>query len=681
MGYIVSLKTRLILNFSVVILVSTLFSVYFGVRSVGNTIVAQAQEKVRLDLNSAREIYQNELNQIRQAIRLTALRFFLKDKSALAHRSELIAELQQIREREGLDVLNLTDPAGRVVIRSLNPDLAGDPLDRQAVRQVLADWQTNAAVSATQVASGPELAREHPDLAHRAEIPLLAADEADPISMPTADPAAGMVLGAAAPVLDYQGRLIGVLYGEKLLNRDNAIVDRIRDILFQDQRFEGKELGTATIFLDDRRIATNVRDADGRRAIGTQVSREVYDQVIGRGIPWIHRALVVQDWYITAYEPLCDLDDRIIGMLYVGILEAPYVQLRNRVILQFLVVALLSVTLLIIVGYRTAIGAIKPINTLMEATRKVARGDLSHRVTISSPQEIAKLAESFNRMTADLEKVTIRYQELTLRLEQRVEERTQQLSETQEQLHQAAKLSSLGKMAAGVAHEINNPLTSIMINAGLAAEETLDDPALQEKLKIINEEAARCRDIVRDLLQFARESRALPRPGDINRVLERMVGVLRNQISLHNVDLHLDLAPALPRLFMDETKIGQVVTNLILNALDAMPSGGELWVTSEPAEGNNEVKVVVRDTGTGISPEHLHRVFDPFFTTKGTRGTGLGLSVSYGIVEQHGGRIDMESRQNHGTTVAVILPTESTGHHMNGTARPDASASDSGAGG
>jgi len=674
----VSLKTRLILNFSVVILVSTLCSVYFGVRSVGNTIVAQAQEKVRLDLNSAREIYQNELGQIRQTIRLTALRFFLKDMSVTDQRAKLLTELQQIREREGLDVLNLTDPAGRIVIRSRHPDVTGDVLDRQALRQVLDDWQSDTAVAATQVVTGTELRQEHPDLVRQAEATHRDAADSLPSPAPDDDSPAGMVMSAAAPVLDYQGRLIGVLYGEKLLNRDPAIVDRIRDIVFQDQRFEGKEMGTATIFLDDRRIATNVRRADGQRAIGTRVSREVYDQVIGRGIPWIQRALVVEDWYITAYEPLRDLDDRIIGMLYVGILEAPYIQLRDRVVLQFLVVALLSVTLLIIVGYVTAVGTIKPINTLMEATRQVARGDLTHRVDISAPQEIARLAASFNRMTADLEKVTARYQELTRSLEQRVAERTRELTDTQAQLHQASKLSSLGRMAAGVAHEINNPLTSIMINAGLAAEEAPDDPVLQENLRVISEETARCRDIVSDLLQFARESRPLPRSGEINLVLERVVAVLRHQIALQKVALHLDLAAALPPLFMDENRIGQVVTNLILNALDAMPDGGELWLASKRAGDGQEVAIVVRDTGSGIAPEHLPRVFDPFFTTKGTRGTGLGLSVSYGIVEQHDGRIELDSHPDRGTTVVLTLPAAAADPGPTDVTRSDAAAPDAG---
>lgn len=242
---------------------------------------------------------------------------------------------------------------------------------------------------------------------------------------------------------------------------------------------------------------------DGRRAIGTRVSEEVYEQVVVKGLPWVSRAFVVHDWYITAYEPIRNLTGEIIGMLYVGMLEDPYRGLRRKVILTFLGTAFGTVLLLSAVTYILTT-TIRPIDTLLVAMARVGQGDLSQRVSVSSQDELGRLAESFNRITAQLEQQTERYRLLIEDLEQKVQERTRQLQQAQEQLVQSEKLSSLGKLAAGVAHEINNPLTSIMINSHLLAEQFAGDAKVSEVLKLPIEETARCSLIVRSLLEFAR---------------------------------------------------------------------------------------------------------------------------------------------------------------------------------
>jgi len=256
-------------------------------------------------------------------------------------------------------------------------------------------------------------------------------------------------------------------------------------------------------------------------------------------------------------------------------------------------------------------------------------------------------------MTGDLENLTKNYQILNRTLEDKVTKKTKELRDTRDQLIQSEKLSSLGRMAAGVAHEINNPLSSILINAHLLAEETVKEKRLKDNIDLIIEETSRCSAIVKDLLHFSRQTEPVKVPGDINRVVEKVILLLKNQFLLQNINITKNLAPALPKVIIDESKIEQVFTNVMMNALDALPEEGELSIESRFAANPDRVEVMFRDNGCGIPEKEIGKIFDPFFTTKGTKGTGLGLSVSYGIIRQHGGKIDVRSEEGKGTTIII----------------------------
>jgi len=649
-----SLRSKLTISFVLVIIINGIVTSWMGVHLIGDEIIRRAQNNVRTDLNSAREVYRERLGEIRDVVRFTAVRSFMKESLMGSNWDVTKAELQAIRENESLDVLTLADKNGVVLFRARDPGSFGDSQIHDHV--VAAALSTREVVASTEIVSRQELREESEDLASQARVRLVPT----PMTAPTQErvETAGMMLEAAAPIFGDSANVLGVLYAGKLLNKNYEIVDKVKDMVYKGEKYKGKDTGTVTIFEGDLRISTNVRRSGGERAIGTRVSQEVYDEVIKKGVPWIGRAFVVNGWYITAYEPIRNLNGKVIGMLYVGMLEAPYIDLRNRLVFTFLGITLLTVILLSIIVDFTTGKIVKPVKDLLLATQKVAEGDLEQRVEIGSHDEIGRLADSFNKMTTELQKANDEYQSLTRTLEDKVRDKTEELKEAQDQIVRSEKLSSLGKMAAGIAHEINNPLTSILINSHLIAEKLSGEEKQRfgENLDLIIDETTRSSAIVSGLLEFSRQTPPEKRPANVNDVIEETLLLLRSQVLAHNVEIDKDLGSDLPPITIDENKIKQVFTNIILNAVDAMADGGTLYISSRFAPERECVEIKFRDTGHGIRAQDMGKIFDPFFTTKGTKGTGLGLSVSYGIIEQHNGELDIQSEIGKGTTVSICLP-------------------------
>jgi signal transduction histidine kinase len=241
------------------------------------------------------------------------------------------------------------------------------------------------------------------------------------------------------------------------------------------------------------------------------------------------------------------------------------------------------------------------------------------------------------------------------RLYEGVKAQMAELQRTQAQLVQSTKLAAIGELAANIAHEINNPLTTVLGFASFLAERLKTDDPMREELGLIQEEASRARDIVRDLLQFSRQRDFSPEAVDLNIVLEQVIAMVRRQGALNTVTVEERYTPDLPPVEVDVSRIKQVFLNIINNAVYVMPDGGSLTVTTTAMGG--AVRVAFTDTGPGIAAEHRDRIFDPFFTTKPeVSGTGLGLSVSLGIVQSHGGTIEVETELGRGSTFSITLP-------------------------
>jgi two-component system NtrC family sensor kinase len=287
----------------------------------------------------------------------------------------------------------------------------------------------------------------------------------------------------------------------------------------------------------------------------------------------------------------------------------------------------------------------KPVQELIAGTHRVAGGDLDYRLPVRSRDEIADLAESFNRMTAEL-----------------AEARARLLEQTQNALAGSEKMAALGKLAATVAHEVNNPLFGILTYAKLCRKEVaksvLDEEArkgLIEQLEVIERESRRCGEIMRNLLTFARQAPRRREPNQLNELVARAVKLMNHQFEMQGIEVETDLAPALAAVECDAGQVQQIILVLLVNAAEAMPQGGRLRVSTEAAEGG--VTLRVRDWGPGIAADVMPHIFEPFFTTKEEQQrTGLGLAVAKSILDQHGGRIEVHSKEGEGAEFVITLP-------------------------
>lgn len=297
----------------------------------------------------------------------------------------------------------------------------------------------------------------------------------------------------------------------------------------------------------------------------------------------------------------------------------------------------------------------RPTKLLRNHANMVAAGNLNARVIAMSDDELGKLSDAVNMMTVSLQMAQEELKDWGTSLENKVEERTQEIKRIEHHLRRSEKLASLGKLVAGIAHEINNPLTGILLFASIINSDKRLNMELKPDVEKIISESRRCADIVSRLLEFSREAVPHKEAICLNTLLEKVVNLIHKQPSFHEITIVQNYSVDLPDVLVDSGQIQQVFINMIINASHAMCDGGTLTISTSTDENNSTVRAEITDTGCGISGEDLNHIFDPFFTTR-SDGTGLGLSISYGIVENNGGSIEVKSVLGEGTTFAVLLP-------------------------
>jgi len=613
-----SLKARLILSYLVILGAGGLVTSVVGSWIVSSTIMTQARRAVDHDFATARTVYEQHLQALKLSVQFVASGTTVQQYLAAGDRGSLAAYLERIRQDAGFDFLALTDPRGGVVLRVPQPGQAMDGASSIGI--------VKAALSG-KVAAGTEI-------------------------LP-----AGMTLMAAAPVEAARGETLGALYGGVLLTGNFAIVDRIWELLFRGDRFRDVDSGAVTIFQRDFRISTSVRTAAGARAVGTRAPADVSAAVLKRGETWRGRSFIVKDWHISEYDPIRDYAGNIVGMLSVGILENTYTEIRNRVILSFFGIATSGFLLIIGVTYYMIRNITRPIGEMVAATHNIIAGRFDQEVHSDSPTEIALLAESFNAMLQSLRQMRGDLEEWGRTLEEKVRQRTEELVAMQARVAQSERLASLGMLAAGVAHEVNNPLGGILALTALTVEDMRDNDPNRENLEEVIRQTERCRDIVKGLLEFSRQSKSNTELVDLNKVLEDTLSLVTKQALFFNITLVQNLAPELPRVIADGSQFQQVFMNILMNAVQAMDERGSITIVTRHLRPQKSVEVAISDTGHGILPAQIDRIFDPFFSTKASgKGTGLGLSIAYGIVTTHRGTISVQSEVGKGSTFTIRMP-------------------------
>jgi two-component system, NtrC family, sensor kinase len=643
-----STRSKLIVSFLGVSFLVGGVSLLVGGQLLYKTVFDEAMTRVRFDLNTAREILQSRVRRVNAVLGAAALAGQVPEGLKRQECFALVPLLRDLAQQSHLDFLGVVTADGQTMCR-IGPKPT--PRETTQVANPIAGvaLKRRVPVSGVVALTPSFLLEEDPQLADRARIKVLLTQKAIPRT--EGEETAGMALAAAIPIF-VEGELRGALYGGILLNQNQEIVDTVRDTVFQKETFNGVPVGTATVFFKDLRISTNVFSADGRRAVGTLASQEVSHSVLGEGKPWTDRAFVVNDWYITAYEPIESVFGERIGMLYVGLLEAKYTDVRQKAMAVFILMTVAGMTLAIGLGYVLANRIMKPVGQLIAASVKVSQGDLSPEIGPISRSEIGVLQKTFTRMLQSLK-----------------ERDRKQRADSEFKLLQSEKQASVGRLAAGVAHEINNPLTGVLTFTHLLLRRKDIPDEVRADLQTIAHETERVRKIVKGLLDFSRQTKLDPEPTEINRLVQSTVGLVENQALVKGVSLSLQPGDDLPVITVDRSQIQSIIMNLIINALDATEPGGAISVSTGLAVSSrraNEkgVEIVVTDTGAGIPAEHLDKLFDPFFTTKDVgRGTGLGLAVSYGIAERHGGYVRAQSEVGKGSKFTVWLPVEGQNGH------------------
>lgn len=628
----------------------------------------QLYMKVASDLAVARSTLQ--LMQERQLERLEQLSHTLQLHPYLENRDTgaLEALVQDIQTRQNYDFLRIVTPDELIASQSKQPSIAAliDPL-------LMGDRFTGLSLI-----DQPELHFLDPELVDEVTVPVLETPRALPTDKTVET--RGLFVRTLQPIFDQSGQLLYLLDGGVLLNHNLEFVDTIRDLVYGKDALPENGIGTVTLFLDDIRITTNVPAqhlaepaAEFERAIGTRISAEVYHQVLEEERLWLDRAFVVNDWFISAYEPIYSLNNQLVGVLYAGFSESPFIYMYRRTLGE------LGITLgliMLLSGYfvwRSAYRLLSPIKQIHRSVMAVRQGNTQARIgPLKAENEFADLAQQFDSMLDELDARQKVIRHAAERLEQKVEHRTLSLKQktleleqhiellnaTRAELFTKEKLAVLGELTAGIAHEINNPAAVILGHIDLLQAELGENSSVQQEIDTVIEQVYRIRAIINNLLQYSRPGQVLDQmqPIDVNRVVQDTLALVRYALDKKGIIVQRDYAQV-PSAEGNRQQVQQVLVNLILNAANAMSSTGKITLMTRPwtaADGETGVEILVGDEGIGMSEEVRQRIFEPFFTTR-EKGNGLGLSISRSLARRYGGDIKVVSEVGKGSQFSVFL--------------------------
>ncbi|WP_394241568.1 sensor histidine kinase [Vibrio astriarenae] len=492
----------------------------------------------------------------------------------------------------------------------------------------------------------------------------------------------GLVIRSVIQVRATSGEVVGFIDGGLLLNNSTTLVDELRDILYSPQYDQARPTGTMTIFLDDLRVSTNVPlDSSEKvgRAIGSRVSDSVKETVLQGGEQWVDKAYVHDAWYISAYQPIIDRNDQVIGMFYTGYLLWPFVKTYFTTLVEIGVVTLGLLLISGLMVYRGSRDLFRPIERIHRVVKLIQLGKQKRigELGLDPHHELAQLAKQFDAMLDLLDKRQSEIEEAAVVLEDKVQQRTASLKEktqqlefhisllnqTRDKLVTSEKLAALGGLTAGIAHEINNPTAVILGNVELLKFELGEDASkVEEEVDAILAQIDRIRNITKSLLQYSRQGGIQDEITwqYVNPIIDESITLVKAGAKRKEIVFVRDFQ-AHTSVEVNRHQLLQILVNLQVNAIHAMQGKGELIIRSRDWNEGGEILgavIEIQDQGSGIKPEQLKRIFDPFYTTK-REGTGLGLSVSQSLISQTGGEIRVESEWGKGSCFSVFLPKKS----------------------
>jgi two-component system NtrC family sensor kinase len=654
------LGKRIFLIFVLVITVFCMLGALLGATLINRNILNEAQRRISLDLRSGWSLIQGEVERMRLFVNLLGSDARVASVANAAPTQALQAFLENERTRFGCDFLSLTDATGRVILRTVEPYrkndyLANDPIIAKALE---------GNIPGGFAILGPQrLHAEGDTLEEKAFIVF----ESTPKAKQRAKTAesSGMALVAAAPIKDPRGKIAGVIYAGILLNRNHALVDRIRSVVFEDKIYNGRHIGTVTIFQWDTRIATNVIRENGNRAIGTRVSQDVYDKVLENDSHWYDRAFVVNDWYISAYDPIHDTAGNVIGILYVGVLAKTYDDMKQALWKLYGGLAAALAAVVLAVGFIFARRVTGSLRQLARAAEQIARGIADTRVPEPvHNDEILDLTKTFNTMAASLRD-----------REERLKQAYAELENTNTSLHKIN--TSYLDMLGFVSHELKNTLGVIYTSArtlhtGLVG--ALSEPQAR-LVGNITRSISTAVAMTRSYLDLARiESGALHPVVIETDLLNDIILPVLDELHQLVAEKEMIVEKAVPQTLaiMSDPNLLQIVyRNLISNALKYGRRQGRIKLGAVREE--TDFRFEVFNEGDGLSPDKIGRLFGKFVRFNhekdAARSAGLGLFITRQIIAAHGGRIWVESEAGRWINFIFSLPVNPAAFNQHG--KPD----------
>ncbi len=613
---------------------------------INSNTIKEAQHRVELHIRAAWDIYEEKKMQIRSTLDILAqsprIKAVFVKRTDTTNIDTLRHELEEIRKKNKMDILTLIDAEGNVVLRSRPPfnqddNLSNDLLVSEALLR-------KESYERDIIFTSDRLRLEGQGLLEKC--------------MKFGGEPKGMLTGAVVPLIE-NGQVLGCIQMGILLNGATEIVDKIRERIFENIHYNEKPLGTATIFMGDLRISTNVVDNQGGRAIGTRVSEEVKEQVLENGLSWTGRAWVVNAWYLSQYDPITDPEGNVIGMLYIGELEERYLDIRTKTVKTALGIIFAGMILAIIISLLIIRSFLIPVDKLAEATRRISEGNFHSRVEVKTRDEIGKLAKSFNRMATQLDKH-----------EQEIREKQSELTSVNSELR--ATNRNYMEMLGFVSHELKNPLASAIMSLYTVKDGYLGEisKAQEKGLESVGKSLDYFHDMIKNYLDLSRLEK-----GElvVNKltvslntdVIDPVLAGLEREVEQKKIQIENHISSE-TEVLADRNLLRIVYDNLLSNAIKYGNSGGKIQL--EVDEDDNYMILSVYNEGQGIPRDKIGKLFKKFSRINGAgdarkKGTGLGLYICKEIIEKQGGKVWAESSEGNWAKFEFSLPKQRKNFH------------------